>query len=336
MQVLPPTIKFNYGDMEIWCDYCDKNTSFHMKYDTLSPEQSFVNIYGDPSVLTLLSSREASSLDEAYSDEVERIRFVKAIMYIWVTYHLGISGKLGYYSKLFDAGKLFEDYADKEMVKVVIISVLKSIRTGAKHITDISKSIIEFASSASLELENFLLAEIESRGVVYNEAEFGAEFQERLNMINSQISMKAVQALNAQDIDNITVLGDAIEQLKSHKVDLPEFEGLRAQFKELCGKIEVLGAGQIKLMDTKPQVEVEELVNQIRAQKTHIEEIVTNFNSALRRIEDERKKERLMPSTPQPQPQQQELADPVLGRVAQNMSRRHAKIIQKMLMDNDI
>jgi hypothetical protein len=336
MQVLPPTIKFNYGDMEIWCDYCDKSTSFHMKYETLTPEQSFVNIYGDPSVLTLLSSRDASSLDEAYPDEVLRIRFVKAIMYIWVTYHLGVSGKMGYYSKLFDAGKLFEDYADKEMVKVVVIPILKSIRTGSKHITDISKTVVEFATTASLELENFLLSEIESRGIVYNEVEFGAEFQERLNMINSQISMKAVQALNAQDIDNITVLGDAIENLKTHKVDLPEFENLRAQFKELCGKIEVLGAGQVKLLDTKPQVDVEQLVEQIRSQKTHIEDIVQNFNSALRRIEDERKKEKLMPSSPQPQPPTQEFADPVLGRVAQNMSRRHAKIIQKMLMDNDI
>lgn len=322
--------------MEIWCDYCDKNTSFHMKFDTMSPEQTFVNIYGDPSVLTLLSSRDASSLDEAYPDEVLRIRFVKAVMYIWVAYHLGIGGKLGYYSKLFDTGKLFEDYADKEMVKVVIIPILKSIRTGSKHITDIQKSIIEFATTASLELESFLLSEIESRGVVYNEAEFGAEFQERLNMINSQISMKAVQALNAQDIDNITVLGDAIEQLKSRKVDLPEFETLRIQFKDLCRQIEVLGAGQVKLMDPKPQVEVEELVDQIRSQKKHIEEIVQNFNSALRKIEDERKREKLMPVTPPPQPQKNEPTDPVLGRIAQNMTRRHAKIIQKMLMDNDI
>lgn len=336
MQVLPPTIKFNYGDMEIRCDYCDKNTSFHMKYETMAPEQTFVNIYGDPSVLTLLSVRDASSLDEAYTDEVERIRFVKAIMYIWVTYHLGRSGKLGYYSKLFDSGKLFEDYADKDMIKVVVIPILKSIRTGAKHITDISKTIIEFATIASLELENFLLSEIETRGVVYNEVEFGAEFQERLNMINSQISMKAVQALNAQDIDNITMLGDSIDQLKMHKVDLPEFESLRTQFKELCGKIEILGAGQVKLLDTKPHVDVEQLVDQIRAQKTHIEDIVQNFNTALRRIETERKNERLMPATPQVQTSHHEISDPVLGRVAQNMSRRHAKIIQKMLMDNDI
>jgi len=336
MQVLPPTIKFNYSDLEIWCDYCDKKTSFHMKFDTMTPEQSFVNIYGDPSVLTLLSSREASSLDEAYIDEVERIRFVKAIMYIWVTYQLGIGGKLGYYSKLFDSTKLFEDYADKEMVKVVVIPILKSIRTGSKHITDISKDVIEFATTASLELENFLLAEIESRGIVFNEAEFGAEFQERLNMINSQISMKAVQALNAQDIDNITVLGDAIEQLKSHKVDLPEFENLRTQFKELCRKIEVLGAGQVKLVEAKPQVEVNDLVEQIRNQRTHIEEVVQNFSSALWRIEDERKKERLMPVHQPAQPQDHIPSDPVLGRIAQNMSRRHAKIIQKMLMDNDI
>jgi len=335
MQVLPPTIKFNYDEMEIWCDYCDKNTSFHMKYDSITPDQSFVNIYGDPSVLTLLSARDASSLDEAYPDEVDRIRFVKAVMYIWVSYHLGINGKMGYYSKLFDSTKMFEDYADKEMVRVVIIPVLKSIRTGAKHITDISKTVIEFATTASLELENFLLSEIENRGIVYNEAEFGAEFQERLSMINSQISMKAVQALNAQDIDNITVLGDAIEQLKSHKVDLPEFESLRSQFKELCGKIEILGAGQIKLMDTKPQVEVQELVEQIRNQKNNIEEIVHNFNTALRRIEDERKKDKLMPINP-PQPQNHQPVDPVLGRIAQNMSRRHAKIIQKMLMDDDI
>lgn len=322
--------------MEIWCDYCDKNTSFHMKFDTLSPNQTFVNIYGDPSVLTLLSSRDASSLDEAYPDEMVRIRFVKAVMYIWVAYHLGVGGKLGYYSKLFDTGKIFEDYADKEMVKVVIIPILKSIRTGSRHITDIPKSIIEFATTASIELDSFLMSEIESRGVVFNEAEFGAEFQERINMINSQISMKAVQALNAQDIDNITVLGDAIEQLKSHKVDLPEFETLRVQFKDLCRQIEVLGAGQVKITEPKPQVEVEELVEQIRAQKSHIEEIVQNFNSALRKIEDERKRERLMPTSPQPQSQKSEPTDPVLGRIAQNMTRRHAKIIQKMLMDNDI
>lgn len=343
--VLPPSISFNFDRLEIRCDYSDKQTTFGIKFDNIETQQSFVNIFGDPTVLNLICVHNQPSLDLAYPDEFTRIRFVKGILYVWVTYILCKNERLGVFSKLMDTKLLFEDYTRKELMGNVVIPILKSVRDGSKHLPDMDQEIFAFADIASRELEGFLVKEVDESGMIEEEA-FRTEFQEKLNTVNSQLAIKAVQALNAADIDRISKIGETIEDLKTRKVDLPEFENLRSDFRNLCGKLDILSQGQLKLTPQPPStVEIDGLVDEIRQQRERMESEIIRLNRTIKEIEEERKKAQLLaPAVTQTVqsiiPQQQVshsvavIEDPMMQRIMKNMNRRQMKVLEKVMADD--
>jgi hypothetical protein len=334
MNILPPILSFNFGPednkLEIQCEYTDKQTTFRLIFNGRTGEQVFYNIFGQPTMINLLSNRDADALDTAYPNEIERIRFVKNVLYAWVAYKLGHMDLLGTFSRLFDKKKTFDDYAHKELLEIVVIPVLRSIRDGKKHLPDMPEAILVFSDIASRELEGFLINEVD-KADIFEEEEFKADFKERLVQVNANLAIKAVQALSAADIDRISKIGETIEDLQSRKVDLPEFESMREEFKGLCRKIEILGNGnnnQIQVMTTNPVLD--NLISEINSKKETLERDIERVRETLREIENNKPQPQVLERIERIIVQPDFSSETAQNKIMRNMNRKSLKVLDKM------
>jgi hypothetical protein len=338
MSILPPNLSFNFGPeekkLEIQCEYTDKQTVFRITFDGQSGEQVFFNIFGQPTMINLLSNRDMDGLDSAYPNEIDRIRFVKGILYIWTAYKLGCMDSLGTFSKLIDKKKTFEDYAHKELLEIVIIPLLRSIRDGRRHLPDMPEAILIFSDLASRELETFVVQEVD-RAEIFDEVEFKSEFKERLMQVNANLAIKAVQALSAADIDRISKIGESIEDLQAKKVDLPEFESMREEFKLLCKKIELLSANNsgVQLMNQSPIMD--DLIADINAKKETLEEEIAKVRHSLKELENNKPQPQIIERVERVIVQPDFSSDTAQNKIMRNMNRKSLKILDKMFSQDE-
>lgn len=304
--------------MVLTCEYTRAYTLFRMAIGDFRDEQSFANVTGDPTFLSLLSRRDAGGLTTCYPDEVERVRFVKGILYAWATTRLAFTSRLGVYSRLFDRSKMFEDYVHEEMMTIVIIPVLRSIRDGAKHLADMPRPILLFADTAFRELDEFVVKEVDALEI-FDETEFQREFHERLTQVNAGLAIKAVQCLSAAEIDRISRISETIDELRTKTVGLPEFESLKTEFRALCGRIED---------------------NPVREHATNesdgIAQAVKTLEEEIARLREEVARAPA-PQPAAPQPTGPRVLQPGMpGRVVQNLSRKQMRVLEKMFSDEDM
>jgi hypothetical protein len=338
MSMLPPNLSFNFGPEEkrlgIQCEYTDKQTTFRLTFDGQTGEQIFFNIFGQPTMINLLSNRDMDSLDNAYPNEIDRIRFVKGILYIWTAYKLGCMDALGTFSKLIDKRKIFEDYAHKELLEIVIIPVLRSIRDGRRHLPDMPEAISVFADLASRELETFVVHEVD-KAEIFDEEEFKADFRDRLTQVNANLAIKAVQALSAADIDRISKIGETIEDLQAKKVDLPEFESMREEFRILCKKIEILGANDngVRAIDQSPLVN--DLIADINEKKETLEREIASVRNTLKELENTKPQPQIIERVERVIVQPDFSSETAQNKVMRNMNRKSLKILDKMFSQDE-
>lgn len=270
MKVLPDTIVFGFGPeenkLEIELNYTEKDTIFKISFGGKKAEQRFTNIFGDPTVINLISNRDLSSLDEAYPDDLERARFVKGVLYTWASVKLGHMDLLGAFSRLIDKKKMFEDYAHKEMLESVVIPLLRSIRDGRKHLPDMPEAILIFSDNASRELSDYLVHEVD-RMDIFEEEEIQTSFKDKLNQVNATLAIRAVQSLAASDIDKISEIGNTIQELQDRKVDVPEFQSLKEEFRVLCQRIQGLDDGTVQVFQTPPSPDFSAFMEDISVQR---------------------------------------------------------------------
>lgn len=338
MSILPPNLSFNFGPEEkrlgIQCEYTDKQTTFRLTFDGQTGEQVFFNIFGQPTMINLLSNRDMDSLDNAYPNEIDRIRFVKGILYIWTAYKLGYMEALGTFSKLIDKKKLFEDYAHKELLEIVIIPVLRSIRDGRRHLQDMPEAISVFADIASRELETFVVHEVD-KAEIFDEEEFKSEFKDRLTQVNANLAIKAVQALSAADIDRISKIGETIEDLQAKKVDLPEFESMREEFKLLCKQIEILGSNNSTVQAVNSGPKVDELLNDIASKKEALEQEIEIFRQKMKDMENTKPQTQIIERVERVIVQPDFSSETAQNKVMRNMNRKSLKILDKMFSQDE-
>jgi hypothetical protein len=337
--VLPETIQFHFGPeeprLEISLIYTTKETLFSVKFGEKESSQSFVNLWGDPTVLNILSNKEESRLDEAYPNEAERIRFVKGVLYLWSCVKLGHMDLLGVYSKLIDKKKTFEDFAHKEMIEIVIVPVLKSIRDGRRHLPDMPEPILRFAESASREISEYLYHEVDILEI-FNEDEVKGDFREKLNQVNATLAIRAVQALAASDIDKISEIGNTIQDLQDRKVDVPEFQLLKEEFRGLCDKIKTLDNGNVQVQvvqQSSPSPDLSSLLEEITSDRERIKAELDAFKETVKGMEaniEETKKEFDRERTHNPSPQPSDHP----SKIMRNLSRKQLKVIEKMFSEN--
>lgn len=351
MKVLPDTIAFGFGPeenkLEIGLNYTEKDTTFKLSFGDKKAEQSFTNIFGDPTVINLISNKDLSSLDEAYPDDLERARFVKGVLYTWAAVKLGHMDLLGTFSKLIDKKKMFEDYAHKEMLEIVIVPLLRSIRDGRKHLPDMPEAILVFSDNASRELSDYLVHEVD-RMDIFEEEEFQASFKEKLNQVNATLAIRAVQALAASDIDKISEIGNTIQELQDRKVDVPEFQSLKEEFRLLCQKIQTLDDGRVQVIQTPPSPDFsalmedismqrdklqQQLVEDISIQREHLQRELEVVKQNMKMMEEDmetKKKEidaKIRVTAPVSQADQQ-------VKIVRNLSRKQMKVIEKMFSED--
>jgi hypothetical protein len=338
MTTLPPNLSFNFGPeekkLEIQCEYTDKQTTFRITFDGQSGEQVFFNIFGQPTMINLLSSRDMDSLDSAYPNEIDRIRFVKGILYIWTAYKLGCMDSLGTFSKLIDKKKTFEDYAHKELLEIVIIPVLRSIREGRRHLPDMPEAILIFSDLASRELETFVIHEVD-KAEIFDEDEFKSDFKERLTQVNANLAIKAVQALSAADIDRISKIGETIEDLQASKVNLPEFESMREEFKVLCKKLELLGSNHpgVQMINHSPVMD--DLIADINAKKETLEQEIANVRQTLKDLENNKPQPQIIERVERVIVQPDFSSETAQNKIMRNMNRKSLKILDKMFSQDE-
>jgi len=338
MTILPPNLSFNFGPeekrLEIQCEYADKQTTFRLTFEGQAGEQVFFNIFGQPTVINLLSNRDADGLDTAYPNEIDRIRFVKGILYTWTAYKLGCMGLLGTFSKLFDKKKTFEDYAHQELMEIVIIPVLRSIRDGKRHLPDMPEAVLVFADLASRELESFVLHEVD-KAEIFDEVEFKTDFKERLTQVNANLAIKAVQALSAADIDRISKIGETIEELQSKKVDLPEFETMREEFKALCRKMEILGSNNrgVQIVDQKPVLD--KLIAEINSKKETLEQEIESVRQTWKDLETNKPQPQIIERVERVIVQPDFSSDTAQNKIMRNMNRKSLKVLDKMFNNDE-
>lgn len=336
--ILPPSLVFTFGQddkkLEVSCEYTEKQTVFRFTFDGQSSEQNFYNIYGQPTVINILSNRDVDGLEIAYPNEIDRIRFVKGILYIWVAYRLGCMGLLGTFSRLIDKKKSFEDFAHLELLEIVIIPVLRSIREGRRHLPDMPEAILDFSDISSRELESFVVHEVDA-SQIFDEEEFKAEFKEKLNQVNANLAIKAVQALSAADIDRISKIGEAIEDLQNRKVELPEFEMMRSEFRGLCEKLDELRHDEQRPVQVVPDT-VTVLIDEINKKKEVLEREIERFRLRMEELEANK-----------PQPQIIERVERVIvhtdfsnetaqTKIIRNLNRKSLKVLDKIFnVDNE-
>jgi hypothetical protein len=340
--VLPPVLSFNFGPeekkLEISCHYTEKNTIFRLIFDGQASEQTFCNIFGQPTVLNILSNRNADSLDSAYPNQIDRIRFVKGVLYTWVTYRLGVMDILGTFSKLIDRKKMFEDYVHRELLEIVIAPLLRSIRDGKKHLHDMPEAVLVFADIASREIETFLLHEVDP-AEIFDEEEFKTDFKERLTQVNANLAIKAVQALSAADIDRISKIGETIEDLRTQKVDLPEFEQMRQEFRDLCSKLDELRVGNppqaIITQAPQPSVDVDHLIKEINDKKTTLEEEIAAFRLKMQEIQAHKPEPQIIERVERVIVQTDFSSDGAQTKIMRNLNRKSLKVLDKMFGEDD-
>jgi len=327
MKVLPDTIGFNFGPseskLEVTLEYTERETVFRLVFDGVEEQQTFTNIYGDPTVLNLISNRDLSTLDEAYPDEVERTRFVKGVLYVWAGVKLGHMGRLGMFSKLIDKKKIFEDFVHREMLEIVVIPVLKSIRDGRRHLPDLPEAILSFADTSSRELSDYLINEVDTVNM-FDEEEFRGEFKEKLNHVNATLAIRAVQALTASDIDKISSIGDTIYDMNRKKVDVPEFQQLKDDFKNFCDQIKSMGEGNIQI-----QMIQNETPNELSTTVEKLQSELETFRQTMKTIEDS-----MAQTRPCKHDQNPNLGNENQTRIMRNLSRKQMKIIEKMFSED--
>jgi hypothetical protein len=325
--MLPETISFHFGPddekLEIGLSYSTKETVFSLKIHDKSATQAFTNIFGDPTVLNIISNRDAGTLAESYPDDAERMRFVKGVLYVWTFVKLSHLDYLGDFSKLVDKKKIFEDYTHREMLENVVAPVLQSIRDGRRHLPDMSEAILLFSDTASREICEFLVHEVDEKGI-FEEEEFKTEFKERLTQVNATLAIKAVQALAASDIDKISEIGNTIQELHNRKVDLPEFLNLQKEFRELCEKIRILGEGKGVEIHPDFVTITTEFAEQRDRMHREIEEFMVAMKATEKSIEE---KKREICQTPPVANQQ--------TKIMRNLSRKQMKVIEKMFSEDD-
>lgn len=356
MNILPPLLNFNFGPedrkLTIQCEYNDKQTLFRLMFGEQTAEQSFFNIFGQPTVINLLSNRDVDGLDIAYPNEIDRIRFVKGILYVWVAYKLGCMDLLGVFSRLIDKKKMFEDYAHKELLETVIIPILRSIKDGKKHLPDMPEAILVFSDISCRELDSFLINEVD-KAEIFNEEEFKAEFKERLNQVNANLAIKAVQALSAADIDRISKIGQTIEELQAKKVDVPEFENMKEEFRNLCVKIEELSKNkpvspvvvkaqpsqQVKTINTvetktvmlpPDTTQVDKLISEINQKKESLEQEIEKFRQTMKDMENNKPQPQIIERVERVIVQQDFSSDTAQTKIMRNMNRKSLKVLDKM------
>lgn len=333
MSILPSNLSFNFGPedkkLEIQCEYTDKQTIFRLTFDGQTGEQTFVNIFGQPTVINLLSNRDMDGLDTAYPNEIDRIRFVKGILYVWVAYKLGCMEQLGTFSRLIDKKKTFEDYAHRELLEIVIVPVLRSIRDGRRHLPDMPEAILVFADIASREIETFIVNEVD-KAEIFHEEEFKTEFKERLVQVNANLAIKAVQALSAADIDRISKIGETIEDLQSKKVDLPEFESMKVEFKNLCKQIEILGTGNPAVQAVSTGPKVDDLLAEIASKKEALEQEIETFRQKMKEVENTKPQPQIIERVERVIVQPDFSSDTAQTKIMRNMNRKSLKVLDKM------
>jgi hypothetical protein len=252
------------------------------------------------------------------------MRFVKGVMYVWVFVKLSHMDYFGDFSKLVDRKKIFEDYTHREMLETVVAPVLQSVRDGRRHLPDMPEAILLFCDTASREISEFLVHEVDEKGI-FEEEEFKTEFKTRLNQVNATLAIKAVQALAASDIDRISEIGNTIQELHNRKVDVPEFQNLQKEFRELCEKIKILGEG--KGVDIHPDYVT--LTHEFAAQRDRmhgeIEQFMITMKAVEKSIEDKRKE---IYQVPQAGSQQ--------SKIMRNLTKKQLKVIEKMFSDENI
>ena len=337
--ILPSNLSFNFGPeekkLEISCEYTDKQTTFRLTFDGQSSEQNFFNIFGQPTVINILSNRDVDGLDIAYPNEIDRIRFVKGILYVWGAYRLGCMDNLGTFSKLIDKKKTFEDFAHRELLEIVIIPVLRSIRDGRRHLPDMPEAILVFSDIASRELENFLINEVD-KAEIFDEEEFKSEFKEKLTQVNANLAIKAVQALSAADIDRISKIGETLEDLQSKKVDLPEFETMKGEFKALCSKIEELKNDKSSLATPAANsvpvhsVVVDKLIMEINQKKETLEQEIQNFRLKMQEMEANKPQPQIIERVERVIVQTDFSSDTAQTKIMRNLNRKSLKVLDKM------
>lgn len=362
MNILPPDLNFNFGPedrkLSIQCEYTERQTIFRLTFDGQTSEQAFVNIFGQPTVINLLSNRDVDGLDVAYPNEIDRIRFVKGILYVWVAYRLGCMDIMGVFSKLIDKKKTFEDYAHRELLETVIIPVLRSIKDGRRHLPDMPEAILVFSDISSKELETFLLNEVD-KAEIFHEEEFKTEFKERLNQVNANLAIKAVQALSAADIDRISKIGQTIEELQAKKVDVPEFENMKEEFKNLCVKMEELSKNKsgpakpqsqpqqqqqvktINTIETKTVIlppdttQVDKLIDEINQKKESLEQEIERFRQTMKDMENNKPQPQIIERVERVIVQQDFSSDTAQNKIMRNMNRKSLKVLDKMFNQDD-
>lgn len=337
--VLPPTLGFNFGPeekkLEISCQYTDKNTIFRLVFDGQTSEQNFCNIFGQPTVLNILSNRNADSLETAYPGQIDRIRFVKGILYVWVAYRLGCMEALGTFSKLFDRKKTFEDYVHRELLEIVVIPILRSIGDAKKHLRDTPEAVLVFSDIASRELETFLIHEVDP-AEIFDEEELKSDFKERLGQVNANLAIKAVQALSAADIDRISKIGETIEDLRSQKVDLPEFEQMRQEFRILCSKLEELRVNPHRELvpHAESQPLFEDLIADINRKKLALEDEIDAFRQRMIDMEACKPEPVVIERIERVIVQTDFSSDSAQTRIMRNLNRKSLKVLDKMFDDD--
>jgi hypothetical protein len=350
MKVLPDTIVFGFGPedkkLEISLHYTEKETVFKLSFADRVEQQSFTNIFGDPTVINLISNKDLGSLDEAYPDDLERARFVKGVLYTWAAVKLGHMDLLGVFSRLIDKKKLFEDYAHREMLEIVIVPVLRSIRDARRHLPDMPEAILVFSDNASREISEYLIHEVD-RMDIFEEEEFQSSFKGKLNQVNATLAIRAVQALAASDIDKISEIGNTIQELQDKKVDVPEFQSLKEEFRLLCEKIQTLGNGNVQVIQTPPSPDFSALMEDISLQRDKLQQqlledisiqrenlqrelevVKQNMKTMEEEMETKKKEidEKIRSTAPVSQSDQQ-------VKIVRNLSRKQMKVIEKMFSE---
>lgn len=335
MHVLPEVITFGFGPednrLEISLNYGDKETVFKVFFGDKNCEQRFTNIFGDPTVINLISNRDMATLYEAYPDDLERARFVKGVLYTWAAVKLGHLDLLGVFSKLIDRKKNFEDYVHKEMLEIVIIPILRSIRDGRRHLPDMPEAVLSFSDTASREFSDYLVHEVD-RMDIFDEEEFQSSFKEKINQVNATLAIRAVQALAASDIDKISEIGNSIQELQDKKVDIPEFQNLKQEFQALCEKIKTLDSGKVQVVQTMPSPDLTNIVEDISLQRESLQKELETVRLAMKAMEEEMETkkreidERIRSTAPVSNSDQQ-------VKIVRNLSRKQMKVLEKMFGD---
>jgi len=244
---------------------------------------------------------------------------------------------LGTFSKLIDKKKTFEDFAHRELLEIVIIQVLRSIRDGRRHLPDMPEAVLVFSDIASRELENFLINEVD-KAEIFDEEEFKSEFKEKLTQVNANLAIKAVQALSAADIDRISKIGETLEDLQAKKVDLPEFESMKEEFKVLCSKIDELKNDKSSTSSVSSptnsvpvhSVVVDKLIMEINQKKETLEQEIQSFRQKMQEMEANKPQPQIIERVERVIVQTDFSSDTAQTKIMRNLNRKSLKVLDKM------